>query len=258
MTEHTHEHSHAPHHHDGHHHHHWHYLIAALVLALGIAIAGFFIGDTLYKTKRLGNTVTVKGLAEQSAKSDLAIWNLAFNVTGDNLQEVQQRATTHQGIIKTFFSDNGFEKSEIIVGGLDVRDMMADSYNQANMREGGRYTITGNVGIRTNKVDSVYKLSSKTGDLITQGVVLASGSLPMFKFTKLNDVKPEMLAKSTASAREAAQQFAKDSNTTVKGIANAQQGMFSIEPSEGYEYQGDASVEKKIRVVTTVTFYLGE
>jgi hypothetical protein len=233
-------------------------LIAALVLALGIAVAGYFIGDTLYKTKLLSNTVTVKGLAEQSATADLAIWNLVFSVTGDDLQEVQQRATVHQGIITKFFSDSGFESQEVIVGGLDVRDMMADSYNQANMRVGGRYTITGNVGLRTSKVAEVDKLSSKTGDLITQGVVLASGNLPMFKFTKLNEVKPAMLAKSTASAREAAQQFAKDSQTTVKGIANAQQGIFSIEPIEGYEYKGDASVEKKIRVVTTVTFYLGE
>lgn len=242
----------------GHHHHHWHYLIAALVLALGVAIAGYFIGDTLYKTKRLGNTVTVKGLAEQSAKSDLAIWNLSFSVTGGELQEVQQRAAEHQAIIEKFFADNGFSKEEIIIGGQEVRDMMNDSYNQANMREGGRFTITGNVGVRTTKVDAVDALSSKTSELITQGVVLAGGSYPNFKFTKLNDVKPEMLAKSTASAREAAQQFAKDSQTTVKGIANAQQGVFSIEPAEGYEYRGDASVEKKIRVVTTVTFYLGE
>jgi uncharacterized protein len=117
--------------------------------------------------------------------------------------------------------------------------------------------LTGTIGVRTDKVDAVNALTAKTGSIITQGVAFTDNQGPVYKFTKLNDIKPEMVREATQNAREAAEQFGKDSNTAVKGIANASQGFFTIEGAEGFEYKGDQSVMKKIRVVTTITFYLG-
>ncbi len=244
--------------HPSHHHHHWHLILASVVLGVGLAVAGYFIGDALAKAKRIGNTVTVKGLAERQEKADLAIWNLSFSVTGDDLQNAQKQAADSQVAITEFFQRNGFVLDEISISGLQVQDMMAESYTQANMREGGRFTVTGMVGLRTAKVTEVEKLSNKTGELINKGIVLTGNSGPIYKYTKLNEIKPIMLGEATQNAREAAQQFAKDSRTQVLGIANANQGLFSIEGIEGFEGRDDSSRAKKIRVVTTVTFYLGE
>lgn len=79
-----------------------------------------------------------------------------------------------------------------------------------------------------------------------------------YTFTKLNAIKPEMVAEATKDARSAAEQFAKDSGTSVGGIKSATQGYFSIEARDGD--QGGWGVSdtpfKKVRVVTTVDFYL--
>src|SRR3546814_7222706 len=79
----------------------------------------------------------------------------------------------------------------------------------------------------------------------------------VYSFTKLNDIKPAMVAEATKDARKAAEQFAQDSGTGVGGIKSATQGYFSIGARDGDDMgNGADSPYKKVRVVTTVDFYL--
>ena len=98
----------------------------------------------------------------------------------------------------------------------------------------------------------------RTGDLLAQGVVLggnggqdAAPSGPQFDFTQLNAIKPKLVAEATANARKSAEQFAKDSGSSIGGIRSANQGVVSIENRDA----GSPHV-KKIRVVTTVDYFL--
>ena len=93
------------------------------------------------------------------------------------------------------------------------------------------------------------------GALVGQGVVLQDFAGPTYIFTKLNDVRPAMIAEATASARSGAAQFAKDSGAPLGSIRQANQGSFEILPREGY---GDAaqSPDQRVRVVTTISYRL--
>ena len=93
------------------------------------------------------------------------------------------------------------------------------------------------------------------GALIGQGVVLQDFNGPSYIFTKLNDVRPAMIAEATASARSGAAQFAEDSGAPLGPIRQATQGSFEILPREGY---GDASQspDQRVRVVTTISYRL--
>ena len=79
-----------------------------------------------------------------------------------------------------------------------------------------------------------------------------------YSFTKLNAIKPEMVAEATRDARRSAEQFAEDSDTDVGGIKQATQGYFEINARDG---DGDGwgvadTPFKQVRVVTTIDFYL--
>jgi hypothetical protein len=93
----------------------------------------------------------------------------------------------------------------------------------------------------------------KSGELVKQGIVLASnyGSGTEFLFTGLNLIKPEMIAAATANAREAAEQFARDSGSRVGTIRSARQGLFSIRNRDA-----NTPEIKIVRVVTTVDYFL--
>jgi hypothetical protein len=108
----------------------------------------------------------------------------------------------------------------------------------------------------------VLAASQRLNELVEAGVVFSSGGEyaatgPSFIFTKLNDLKPEMIAEATSRARDAAEQFARDSKTHVGGIRRANQGVFEILPrDQANGIQEESQVEKTLRVVSTVEYLL--
>ena len=76
-------------------------------------------------------------------------------------------------------------------------------------------------------------------------------------FTKLNDLKPPMIAEATARAREAAEQFARDARSELGGIRRANQGIFEILPRDQAPgiFEGN-QILKTVRVVSTIEYLL--
>jgi hypothetical protein len=104
----------------------------------------------------------------------------------------------------------------------------------------------------------VLTASAKVADLVAAGVVLQSGGPyqtvgPSFLFTRLNDLKPDMIAEATARAREAAAKFAHDSGAKVGGIRRANQGVFQILARDRVaNIDEQHQLDKVGRVVSTV------
>ena len=116
--------------------------------------------------------------------------------------------------------------------------------------------------VRSNNPDVVFEANQKVSELVNGGVRAEfvrreGGGGPTYLFTKLNDIKPPMIAEATASARQAAEQFAKDSGSALGSIRQATQGYFSILPRDQAPGIEEAQQRQKIvRVVTTVEYYL--
>jgi hypothetical protein len=117
-----------------------------------------------------------------------------------------------------------------------------------------RYKVNLTMTVRTDKVTEAIKAMKLIGNLVKQGIVIDSDNYrgsAQFIFTGLNKIKPEMIAEATASARKAAEKFAKDSGSKVGGIKKARQGFFSISDRDSYTPE-----IKKVRVVTSVDYFL--
>ena len=72
-----------------------------------------------------------------------------------------------------------------------------------------------------------------------------------FRYEGLNEIKPSMIEEATRNAREVAEKFAKDSGSNLGKIKTANQGTFTIEDRDS-----NTPYVKKVRVVTSVTYYL--
>jgi hypothetical protein len=231
-------------------------VIAALLLALGMASCGYFIGNMLYKERVASNIASVKGLAEREVKADTAIWNASFEVSATTLPEAYASANAAQDKVVTFLTKTGFANEEMSkqafsVSKHDVRD-------NSNKLVETSYSITGAVVVRSSDVDKMEKAAQSAGVLVGEGVILTNSS-PQYVFTKLNEIKPEMLGEATRNARIAAEQFAKDANARVGNVRTAEQGAFNFSGRDDTdEYSGNEanSIYKKVRVVTTISFYL--
>ncbi len=224
------------------------------LLAIGLGVAGYFIGNTLYKAKTAENVATVKGLAERPVKSDLAIWTLSFSLVGAQLEGVYADAKHNNEIIAEFLKEQGFKESEIR---MEPLNSWRNEYRDNGKLVDESFNVSSGVTVETADIDRVAGAYAKAGELIGRGVVLSS-SAPRYLYTKLNEIKPELLGEATKSARVAAEQFAGDAGGKVGGIKNAAQGSFSILAKNSTESYGEdeSSINKTVRVVTTITFYM--
>jgi hypothetical protein len=222
-----------------------------------LACAAFVVGCVILavgmvKIMPSERTVSVRGLAEREVDADLAVWKLTFSV-GDNDLQILRRNVLHQTeIVAKFLEQHGLEKSDYTVMSPEVNDATMNTWS-----DGGRRTYTyiakQSILIRSNKVAAVKEASDDTLSLAGSGVSVTSeyDSRVVYEFTRLNEIKPEMIALATQNARLAAEQFARDSGSKVGKIKSASQGLFSIDnAAAGLEEK------KNVRVVTTVVYSL--
>lgn len=230
--------------------------LAAGLLAVGVAAAGGLIGAGIVDARTGDRTVTVRGLAERDAKADLAVMPLRFTQSGDDLAQVQAAIDADIGRVRAFLAAQGFKPQEIDLGRLEVVDNNAREYGPQNVR--ARFILAQTVLVRSTEVDRVQATTRSLSELVRQGVVLQDFRGPTYLFTKLNAVRPAMIKEATASARSGAEQFARDSGADLGGISHATQGSFEIQPRDPVNdgQSADASLVKRLRVVTTVTYAL--
>ncbi|MEN2975794.1 SIMPL domain-containing protein [Tistrella bauzanensis] len=235
-------------------------LAGAAVIAVGIAAGGWLVGQGVVEA-RLGNrTVSVKGLSEREVKADLAVWSLRYVASGNDLTEVLRELRGATETVTSFFTDAGLPAGNIEMLSLDVTDQNAQLYRSGPVEV--RYIVAQTVAVRTTEVDKVEAASQKVGTLVEAGVVLSNemgafGSGPSYVFTRLNDLKPEMIAEATANARDGAAQFATDSGSRVGAIRNASQGLFQILPATDIPNMPESrQITKTVRVVSTIDFFL--
>lgn len=229
----------------------------ALFVAIGLGLAGYFIGQTLYNAKVALNTAEAKGLAERRVKADRANWDIVYTEKGASRKEVPSlyaKAEKDQQMILNLLKENGFDESEINLGVLDYDYQEFRDENQRLVDQ--THSLVGTISVETEKVELVGKVRASVNKLIAQGIDIENKA-PTYRFTKLNEIKPDMLREATKNARIAANEFAENAGVKVGGIRSALQGSFYVRDA-GEDYGDTAKIDKDVRVVTTITFYLTE
>lgn len=236
-------------------------LLLGLLIGIGAAAGGFFVGRGFYQA-RAERYVTVKGLVERNVTADLALWTISYTASGPDLNSSNDKLQQDQQIVVAFAQAHGFDPGEVQIQPTTVTDGFANAYQGNRPDPSQRYIVKGGIQIRSIKVGKVQQASQDTGDLVKQGVALGENypQAPQYFFTKLNEIRPSMLADATRSARAVAEQFAADSHSQLGPIRRANQGVFQISSRDasGDQAQGDEqnSAEKKVRLVSTVDYYL--
>lgn len=231
----------------------------ALVVAVGIALAGWFVGQGFVSGRTADRYVTVKGVAEREVQADVALWPIRFVATDDDLSIAQQTIEASRRNVLGFLERHGIDPATAEVQALEVNDRLANAYGDGRLPS--RYTISQSLMVRSADPQRVAGASQQVSELVDAGVVLTMSqgpySGPTYLYTRLNDIKPAMIAEATANARAAAAQFAEDSSSRLGHIRRANQGVFVILPRDQAPGIDEGSqLAKTVRVVTTVEYLL--
>lgn len=197
-------------------------------------------------------SVSVRGLAQREVNADLAVWQLSFGLGDNNLENLQKSIKEKSEIVSLYLKDKGLNERDFSVLSPSITNNLLDPYiNQEKMQY--IYIAKLNFLIRTDKISAVKKANEGLLEIVDKGIAIKQDyeNKINYEFTKLNDIKPEMIALATKNARKAAEQFAKDSNSNLGKIKHATQGLFSIEnAATGLEER------KIVRVVTQIQYLL--
>ncbi len=233
-------------------------LAAALAISVALATAGYAVGRGLEHFRTADRTITVKGLAERDVQSDYAVWTLSFRRAGNDFASVQQALAADRERVTAFLADLGFKPEEIEPRPLQVEDLYARDYAQANQPL--RFNGVGRVLVKSARVQAVENAAKAVDPLIKAGVQLAGeqdgAAAPRFQLRGFNEVKAPLLAEATRNAREQAQKFATEAGADLGRLKSANQGVISISADDGSEGDSGQTRMKRLRVVSTFTYEL--
>jgi hypothetical protein len=236
-------------------------LVVGVALSFAFVMVGQKVHEGLTHFRSFDRTITVKGLATKDVDADLAVWSITFNVTAETLAEAQANLANSEKTVRDFLNTNGIKPEQIRLQNINVVDRKAQIYgNGGDMTL--RFILSQTLVARTNDIPSMVKASQSISDLVKAGVTLGDpngggNAVPQYLFTKINDIKPALIAEATKNARVSAEQFAKDSGQEVGSIRNANQGYIEINARDPGISEAETP-QKTVRVVTTIDYLLGK
>ena len=226
--------------------------MGAFLIAVGLFVMGNQIKKGIDNFVEKDRIVTVKGLAEMEVPANKVTWPLMYKEVGNELTVLYGKIHHTNDAIVKFLKEKGIDENEISINAPEIIDMQAERYNSSPISY--RYNVTTVITVTSSKVDLVRSLISEQGELLKQGIAITGGDYRyniQYDYTALNDIKPQMIEEATKNARSAAEKFAKDSDSRLGKIRNANQGTFSITDRDD-----NTPYIKHVRVVTTVVYYL--
>ncbi|MDC8830187.1 SIMPL domain-containing protein [Alteromonas gilva] len=229
--------------------------ILAAGMILGLAILGGLGGNAIIAAKQWERSVLVKGLSEREYVADQVIWPIQFVEADNQLTSLYKTMASNSEKVKQYLIEQGISEDAISIGLPEVTDKLAQQYGNTNgvkFRYSGIQTVT----VYSSQVMQVRGVMQNLTALLAQGVALNTNNYNArteFIFTRLNDVKPEMIEEATLNAREVAEKFAADSNSQLGKIKRANQGQFSI-----FDRDSQHPHIKKVRVVSTIEYTLAD
>lgn len=240
-------------------------IIIGIIASIAIVAAVWIAGHYFYKTKGPSKTMSVVGLAEQDFESDLIVWDVSYAVRNMDMKEAYKDLKEQNNIVKEYLKSKGISEDEMIFNAVTNYADNDWEWNETAKRSFEvfkGYVLTQSIRIESSDVEKVEKISREVAELLDQGVQIDLNDVSYY-YTKLADLKIEMLANATKDARNRAETIAKNAGSSLGGLKTANMGVFQItapnSSSEDYSWGGTfntSSKQKRASINMRLTYYV--
>ncbi len=231
----------------------------AVVLAAGLVVAALIGGVAVERLRRAGDEITVTGSSRKPITSDLAMWRGSVSVQRATLPEASDELARITARVKAFIVQRGFADSTVEISSINSNAVRERIGGEETNRVIG-YRLFQTIAVTSPDIARVTALSREAGALLAEGVPL-SPEPPQYLFTRLGEMRIQMLGDATEDARTRAKQIAERTGGTIGRIKSVRQGVFQITPRNSteisdYGMNDVSAVDKDITAVMRVTFSL--
>lgn len=223
---------------------------SSIIFSVAIVVSAFILGDAVINRNKPQGTIAVTGLGKADFTSDLIVWEGSFTSENINLKEAYNNLEATKTVITDYLKSKGILEDELIFKAVNSRKNTKSKYSDEGKYIGDiflGYVLTQSLEINSNDVEKVEKISREITELLNKGIALYSQP-PRYYYTKLADLKIEMISKATADAYARAEKIAANSGSNLSDLVSAKMGIFQItgqNSSEAYSWGGTFNTSSK-------------
>ncbi|MBT8258772.1 MAG: SIMPL domain-containing protein [Bacteroidia bacterium] len=238
--------------------------LSAIVFSIAIVASSIILGQAFLNRNKTPGTISVTGLGQTDFISDLIVWEARFSRVNRDLKQAYADLDKDKNAIRAYLQSKGLADNVIVFNAVSTQRNMKQNYTSSGQYIGEEftgYTLSQMVQIDSKEVEKVEKISREVTELLNQGIQLYSLS-PRYYYTKLDDLKIEMISQATENARLRAERIAKNSGAALKELSSARMGIFQItgqNSNEDYSWGGaynTSSKDKTASITMKLTYHV--
>lgn len=233
--------------------------LSAIIIGISIIGTAAVLSNGFKNRNKALDQIDVTGLGKKDFVSDLIVWTGSFTRKSLDLKSAYAQLNDDQKKIRDYLLGKGVKESELVVSAVEINkeyDYHYDNEGRSTSTFNG-YRLTQRVTIESNDVDKIESISREVTELINTGVEFYSET-PQYYYTKLAELKIEMIASATEDARVRAEKIAQNAGAKLGDLKSAKMGVFQIiaqNSSEDYSWGGSFNTFSK-RKTATITMKL--
>jgi uncharacterized protein len=228
---------------------------SSLIICIAIVITSLILANAFKHRNNSKNSIQVTGLGQKDFISDLVVWTATFNRKSADLKSAYAALDQDRATINQFLQSKGMTNAKIIFTSVDIQKEFDEQFDASGRKTHSVFTgfqLKQNVQIESKEVDKVEAISRQVSELINSGVEIYSNP-PQYFYTKLAELKIQMIAEATKDAYNRAKKIAENAGGGVGNLKNASMGVFQIvaqNSSEDYAWSGSFNTNSKEKTAT--------
>lgn len=231
---------------------------AGLALAIALVISSLILGWSYTNKKDGDEAVAVTGSAKKRIKSDLVVWSAGVSYQAPQLKDAYGRLSENIGVIKEYLIKKGIPAEQMTISSISSQTLYGQDENGNRTSVITGYSLHQNISVRSNEVDKISRIAREATELINQGILLES-SPPQYYYTKLGDLKVEMLGEAARDAKARAEKIAASTGNTIGTVRSARMGVMQITAADStevsdYGINDTSTIDKDVTAVVKISF----
>ena len=200
-----------------------------IVIACTLIIISLILGSSFKKAFEHLNTIKTTGSAKRDFLSDIIVWDGSFASKNIEMDKAYKKLDQDKQFIIKYLKSRNVPVIDAVFSSINIEKRYKNKTDRegVRMKEFDGYLLTQEFKIESNAVNEIEHLSRDITSLIDKGLEIQS-NYPYYFYSKLANLKIDMISEATRDAKIRADKIAENSNSGLGKLLNAQMGVFQI------------------------------
>jgi hypothetical protein len=222
--------------------------LAAAALAIGLTASTYIAASTWRDVRKdpEKNNIRITGSAKKRIISDLIEWSATIEGTGSDRTTAYVSLKSGTEKVVEFLKNQGIKAEDIMIQSANISEEFETEHEdkvlpgttvavRSSKRVSTGFTANQVVSVSSTNVQLIEKASREITSLLEQNVFVTSHA-PRYYYTRLGELKLEMLAEAAKDARNRAENILRSAgNTNIGSLVDSSMGIININPANSTE-----------------------